>query len=83
MNGDMIPQFTFATPEHMAIFWNDVYMILLFAMPFLVIWAATKFGGDLLRSIRRAFSQFGPSGNRQDYEGKKHDDIKQSKYKED
>lgn len=74
---ESLPYINFLNPENAATFWQFVRAILYIAMPFLLIYLATRFGGELISVIRNAFSSRGENGrnDERDYDIK----IKDSK----
>lgn len=73
LSSSNLPYIPFFTPERLSEFWNNVQSIAYLAMPMLVIYLATIFGGDLLRVIRDVFDRRRSNQDRDDYDRYDHD----------
>jgi len=54
----MIEPIPFFTYERLTEFWHNVQILLLLAVPMLVIFLGTYFGGQIIYVIREVFSRF-------------------------
>lgn len=63
-----LPYITFFTTDRLTEFWHNVQVIAYLAMPLLLIYLATIFGGDLLKVIRDVFSRRRTREDRDDYD---------------
>lgn len=53
----MIERTSFLTPERQEILFGNIFNVLYFVMPLVIIWLAFEFGGEILAVIRKAFSR--------------------------
>lgn len=52
-----IPRIPFFTSDHLSTLWQNISALLYLAMPLLVIYVATEYGGYLIAVIRESFSR--------------------------
>jgi len=64
-----IPRIPFFSSDHLSTLWQNISALLYLAMPLLVIFVATEYGGYLIAVIRDSFSR-----RRQDDPGDYEDD---------
>lgn len=64
----MIERISFLTPDNQKILFGNLYNILYFVMPLILIWIAFEYGGTLIDVIRNAFSKM-------DHHDDKYDDY--------
>jgi hypothetical protein len=69
-----LPMISFFTVERMTMFWQFVKSLMYLAMPLLIIFIATQYGGYLISVLRDVFSYRNHMAHDRDDDGDDNDD---------